>query len=148
MSLELPKTDRAKMDEESAAHCAAPAHPLMRDAELRPDRPPAPIETSDDAKPKRARGFAAMDPKLAKEIARKGGMAAHSAGTAHEFTPEQARIAGRKGGLAAQKKRLQVSEDRQRDPHPPRVTVVDPEHDLHVLRTLPKGPPTGGTQGK
>jgi uncharacterized protein len=143
MSPELTKMQRAKMDEESAARRAAPAHPPMRDPELRPDRPPAPIETGNDAKPRRARGFAAMDPSLAKEIARKGGMAAHSAGKAHEFTPEEARIAGRKGGLAAQKKRLQISGDRQ-----PRVTVVDPEHDLHVLRTLPKSPPTGETQGK
>jgi general stress protein YciG len=140
---------RAKMDEESAARRAAPAHPPMRDPELRPDRPPAPIETGNDAKPRRARGFAAMDPSLAKEIARKGGMAAHSAGKAHEFTPEEARIAGRKGGLAAQKKRLlQVHEDRQRDPHPSRMTVVDPENDVHGLQTLPKSPATGGTQGK
>lgn len=37
-------------------------------------------------------------------IASKGGIAAHVAGTAHEFTSEEAREAGRKGGAAAHKK--------------------------------------------
>jgi general stress protein YciG len=54
---------------------------------------------------KSKRGFAAMDPKLVSEIARKGGKAAHSAGTAHEFTTEEAREAGRKGGKATHAKR-------------------------------------------
>ncbi len=48
------------------------------------------------------RGFAAMkDRAQVSEIARKGGKAAHAAGTAHKFTSEEARAAGRKGGLAA-----------------------------------------------
>jgi general stress protein YciG len=44
------------------------------------------------------RGFASMDPAKRREIAKKGGHAAHQKGTAHEFTPEEARAAGRKGG--------------------------------------------------
>ena len=44
------------------------------------------------------RGFASMDRERQREIARKGGKAAHTAGTAHEFTAEEAREAGRKGG--------------------------------------------------
>jgi general stress protein YciG len=44
------------------------------------------------------RGFAAMDPDKQREIARKGGKAAHAKGLAHEFTPEEARVAGAKGG--------------------------------------------------
>jgi len=44
------------------------------------------------------RGFAAMDEQRRREIASKGGKAAHEKGTAHEFTSEEARIAGRKGG--------------------------------------------------
>lgn len=44
------------------------------------------------------RGFASMDPNKQKEIARKGGRAAHEKGTAHEFSPEEAKVAGRKGG--------------------------------------------------
>lgn len=45
-----------------------------------------------------ARGFASMDARKQREIARKGGRAAHAKGTAHEFTTEEARAAGRKGG--------------------------------------------------
>ncbi len=56
-------------------------------------------------KPRRPRGFAAMDPKLVSELATRGGKAAHRAGTAHEFTSEEARIAGRKGALATHAKR-------------------------------------------
>ena len=44
------------------------------------------------------RGFASMDEAKQREIARKGGKAAHEKGTAHEFTSEEARAAGRKGG--------------------------------------------------
>jgi general stress protein YciG len=47
------------------------------------------------------RGFASMDANRQREIASKGGRAAHEKGTAHEFTPEEARAAGRKGGQAA-----------------------------------------------
>jgi general stress protein YciG len=47
------------------------------------------------------RGFAAMDRLKQREIARKGGKAAHAKGTAHEFNAEEARQAGKKGGKAA-----------------------------------------------
>ena len=47
---------------------------------------------------KERRGFASMSPERQKEIASKGGRAAHAKGTAHEWTPEEARSAGRKGG--------------------------------------------------
>src|SRR5579871_241723 len=47
------------------------------------------------------RGFASMDEEKQREIASKGGKAAHQKGTAHEFTAEEAREAGRKGGMAA-----------------------------------------------
>jgi general stress protein YciG len=53
----------------------------------------------------RMSGFASMDEGKQREIARKGGLAAHRKGTAHEFTTEEARFAGRKGGQ-------QVSADR------------------------------------
>lgn len=46
------------------------------------------------------RGFASMDPQRQREIASEGGKAAHEKGTAHEFTSEEARAAGRKGGQA------------------------------------------------
>ena len=44
------------------------------------------------------RGFASMTPEKQREIASKGGRAAHQKGTAHEWTSEEARSAGRKGG--------------------------------------------------
>lgn len=44
------------------------------------------------------RGFASMDPQKQREISRKGGKRAHEKGTAHQFTSEEAREAGRKGG--------------------------------------------------
>lgn len=47
------------------------------------------------------RGFAAMDEDKQREIASKGGRAAHEKGTAHEFTPQQAAEAGSKGGKVA-----------------------------------------------
>jgi len=50
---------------------------------------------------KKRRGFSAMDENKKREIARKGGIAAHRKGTAHKFTPEEAREAGRKGGRSA-----------------------------------------------
>lgn len=56
--------------------------------------------TESDNTVRRPRGFAAMDPARVKEIASKGGKAAHVAGTAHTFTTEEARQAGRKGGNA------------------------------------------------
>jgi general stress protein YciG len=83
--------------------------------QLTPDRPPHAVERG-EAKPKRPRGFAAMDRKLVSEIARKGGKAAHSAGTAHEFTSEEARVAGRKGGRATHAKRRKMIEEQQGKP--------------------------------
>lgn len=52
---------------------------------------------------KGGRGFAGMDEEKQREIASKGGKAAHQKGTAHEFDSESAREAGRKGGLARHK---------------------------------------------
>lgn len=52
------------------------------------------------SKPRRPRGFAAMDRSKVSEIASKGGKAAHAAGTAHQFTSDEARSAGKKGGVA------------------------------------------------
>lgn len=51
------------------------------------------------------RGFASMDPQRKREIASKGGRAAHEKGTAHEFSPEEARQAGRKGGEVVSRNR-------------------------------------------
>ncbi|MGH7295580.1 MAG: KGG domain-containing protein [Polyangiaceae bacterium] len=69
---------------------------------LRPDE-------AAEAPRKARRGFAAMDPARVSEIARKGGMAAHARGTAHQFTSEEAQVAGRKGGRATHAKRRSLS---------------------------------------
>jgi hypothetical protein len=54
------------------------------------------------------RGFASMDHDKQREIASNGGKAAHSRGTAHEWTREEAREAGRKGGRASHRCRLKM----------------------------------------
>lgn len=51
------------------------------------------------------RGFASMDAAKQREIASKGGRAAHQKGTAHEFTADEAREAGRKGGMVVSQNR-------------------------------------------
>ena len=53
------------------------------------------------------RGFASMDRAKQREIASKGGRAAHQKGAAHEWTSEEAREAGRKGGMASHRRREQ-----------------------------------------
>jgi general stress protein YciG len=54
---------------------------------------------------KEDRGFASMDRNKQREIARKGGKAAHQKGSAHEWTSEEAREAGRKGGMASHRRK-------------------------------------------
>jgi len=56
---------------------------------------------------KEDRGFASMDRGKQREIASKGGKAAHQKGTAHEWTSEEAREAGRKGGMASHRRKQQ-----------------------------------------
>jgi general stress protein YciG len=51
------------------------------------------------------RGFAAWTPEQRRAAAVMGGKAAHAMGRAHEFTPGEAKIAGRKGGAATRVKR-------------------------------------------
>jgi len=46
-----------------------------------------------------------MDRNKQREIASKGGKAAHQKGTAHEWTSEEAREAGRKGGMASHRRK-------------------------------------------
>ena len=69
---------------------------------------------------KEDRGFASMDPEKQREIARKGGKAAHEKGTAHEWNVEEARVAGRKGGLTTRGRRGQAASN------------SDPLTDVHV----------------
>ena len=56
------------------------------------------------------RGFASMDESKQREIASEGGRAAHESGRAHEFSSEEAREAGRKGGQSVSEDREHMSE--------------------------------------
>jgi general stress protein YciG len=71
---------------------------------------------------KERRGFASMSAEKQREIASKGGRAAHEKGTAHEWTADEARNAGRKGGQVSRggRGRLVVPSD-----EPQARTAVD-----------------------
>ena len=73
---------------------------------------------------KEDRGFASMDRGKQREIASKGGKAAHQKGTAHEWTSEEAREAGRKGGMASHRRK---QEQQQTGNAEPMVSNPNPE---------------------
>jgi uncharacterized protein len=75
---------------------------------------------------KERRGFASMSPEKQREIASKGGRAAHEKGTAHEWTADEARNAGRKGGQVSRggRGRLIPTPDTLATP-PARASVQD-----------------------
>jgi len=52
---------------------------------------------------KSRRGFAAMSPETQRRIASEGGKASHASGRGHRFSTEEARDAGRKGGLVSRR---------------------------------------------
>jgi hypothetical protein len=65
---------------------------------------------------KERRGFASMTPEKQREIASKGGRAAHQKGTAHEWTSEEARSAGRKGGQISRGGRGRLVDEQSSEP--------------------------------
>ena len=67
---------------------------------------------------KEDRGFASMDRNKQREIASKGGKAAHQKGTAHEWTSEEAREAGRKGGMASHRRKQEQQGAQPGGPEP------------------------------
>jgi general stress protein YciG len=64
-------------------------------------------QIAEPARKKSRRGFASMSAERQRAIASMGGRAAHEKGTAHEFTSDEAREAGRIGGEIAQKRRVE-----------------------------------------
>ena len=56
-----------------------------------------------------------MDRGKQRDIASKGGKAAHQKGTAHEWTSEEAREAGRKGGMASHRRKQDQMEPQGRE---------------------------------
>lgn len=86
-------TDRAKTNLWTNSETSDAAQPVE------PQKTATAPPNADAVRPRR-RGFAAMDRDRVKQIASKGGRAAHAAGTAHQFNSDEARIAGKKGGMA------------------------------------------------
>jgi general stress protein YciG len=74
---------------------------------------------------KERRGFASMSPEKQREIASKGGRAAHEKGTAHEWTADEARTAGRKGGQVSRGGRGRLMVPPTETPVVPTTTVTD-----------------------
>lgn len=91
--------------------------------------------TQQDVRAPKLRGFASMDADRQREIASKGGRAAHAQGRAHRFTPDEAREAGRKGGKV-------VSQDRQH------MAEIGREGGMRrVLRARERAASNGGSNG-
>jgi general stress protein YciG len=63
------------------------------------------MQPQQNSESKKGRGFASMEADRQREIARKGGKAAHAQGRAHEFTVDEARVAGRRGGEVVSRNR-------------------------------------------
>src|ERR1700722_12506836 len=105
----------------SRARCDGPAGTVPSAKAKRPSRLKMPGQAkafqgdtemttqNDYGRPKSNRGFASMDTGKQREIASKGGKAAHAQGRAHEFTPDEARVAGRKGGEAVSRDRAHMA---------------------------------------
>jgi hypothetical protein len=98
----------SRIDENPAEKASDPNAETETETTTSPEQ-----ETTDQAT--RRRGFAAMDRTRVKEIASKGGRAAHAAGTAHQFSSDEARVAGKKGGMAPHVRRGGVRRRSQQD---------------------------------
>ena len=84
------------------------------------------------------RGFASMDSNRQREIASKGGRAAHKKGAAHQWTREEAQAAGRKGGLARHRK-SQVAAMARAEEQPPTVSAPHDNDQLPPIVSSPIG---------
>lgn len=78
---------------------------------------------------KEDRGFASMDRNKQREIASKGGKAAHQKGTAHEWTSDEAREAGRKGGMASHRRKQQQMTDTTTNETDPNAAALPPTNE-------------------
>ena len=84
----------------------------------------------------RGRGFAGMDPERQRQISSQGGKAAHQKGTAHEFDSNEAREAGRKGGMVSggrRRAREQAAQQNRRE-SPERETSEERESRVRERR--------------
>ena len=88
---------------------------------------------------KERRGFASMSPEKQREIASKGGRAAHEKGTAHEWTSEEARSAGRKGGQISRGGRGRLAEGLAHAGHARRSAPMRVQNCAKQRRQRPEG---------
>lgn len=93
MSIESQPGENEFVNDETSTRTVETANPVAEPAKQ------AEAIAQPETAPRR-RGFAAMDSDRVKAIASKGGRAAHAAGTAHQFSADEARVAGKKGGEA------------------------------------------------
>jgi len=93
-------------DREDTARQEAEQESVDMHAEEHPSAPPPSSKKGRSD----ARGFAAMDAEKQRQIASKGGKAAHEKGTAHEFSRDEARVAGRKGGVVVSQTRKHMAD--------------------------------------
>ena len=98
---------------------------------------------------KEDRGFASMDRSKQRDIASKGGKAAHQKGTAHEWTSDEAREAGRKGGMASHRRK----QEQQQSPDGTLDTLQPAQAAKHIdalwdayLDNLPDSGPRAGQE--
>lgn len=85
------------------------------------------------------RGFSSMDKTKQRAIASKGGKAAHQKGTAHEFTIEEARAAGRKGGAASRQRRAEKSTQQPQPGRPEETPWQETFRSRDDVSTGPEG---------
>lgn len=74
------------------------------------DNPDCVDEVVSEEPPKQRRGFALFSASRRIQVASMGGKAAHARGRAHKFTPDEARVAGKKGGHSVSRDRHHMSE--------------------------------------
>ena len=103
--------------------------------------------TSREQSQPRARGFASMDETKQREIASRGGRTAHAQGTAHKFSSEEAREAGRKGGKAVSGDRSHMARIGRRGGQARHArSQVKNANATTTGNTTPNNPPTPGTE--
>ncbi|AVO32082.1 KGG domain-containing protein [Stenotrophomonas maltophilia] len=85
------------------------------------------------------RGFASMDQDKQRAIAAKGGRAAHASGNAHEFSPAEARVAGRKGGEAISRNRQHMAAIGREGGHARHAHARQQQQQQQDIGQIPKG---------
>jgi general stress protein YciG len=87
----------------------------------------------------RGRGFAGMDRERQRQISSQGGKAAHQKGTAHEFDSNEAREAGRKGGMVSGGRRRAREQAQQGGTAPGRESAAEREESENENETVDTG---------